>query len=71
MKTVLLVAARGARLTELVQLFDGELADFLREPDDRPTEQGIVLSQQLAKLGTAGRGSVWKEVDKRVARRGP
>ena len=48
-----IVVPTVVRLAELAQLFDCELADFLRETSNRPTEQGIVLSQQLAKLDTA------------------
>ncbi|MFZ5381157.1 transcriptional regulator, partial [Aeromonas hydrophila] len=48
-----------------------ELADFLRETSNRPTEQGIVLSQQLAKLDTADRELVLEVLDKLVARLAP
>jgi transcriptional regulator with XRE-family HTH domain len=43
------------RLAELAQLFDCDVADLLRESSNRPTEQGIVLAQQLAQLGSADR----------------
>ncbi|WP_438402794.1 helix-turn-helix domain-containing protein, partial [Aeromonas veronii] len=43
-----IVVPTVVRLAELAQLFGCELADFLRETSNRPTEQGIVLSQQLA-----------------------
>jgi transcriptional regulator with XRE-family HTH domain len=43
------------RLAELAQLFDCDIADLLRESSNRPTEQGIVLAQQLAQLGNADR----------------
>lgn len=59
------------RLAELAQLFECELADFLRETSNRPTEQGIVLSQQLAKLDTADRELVLEVLDKLVARLAP
>ena len=59
------------RLAELAQLFECELADFLRETSNRPTEQGIVLSQQLAKLDTEVRALVLEVVDKLVARLAP
>ncbi|BBR37570.1 transcriptional regulator [Aeromonas veronii] len=59
------------RLAELAQLFECELADFLRETSNRPTEQGIVLSQQLAKLDTEDRALVLEVVDKLVARLAP
>ena len=59
------------RLAELAQLFECELADFLRETSTRPTEQGIVLSQQLAKLDTEDRALVLEVVDKLVARLAP
>lgn len=59
------------RLAELAQLFECELTDFLRETSNRPTEQGIVLSQQLAKLDTEDRALVLEVVDKLVARLAP
>ncbi|MBF4798359.1 MULTISPECIES: helix-turn-helix domain-containing protein [Aeromonas] len=59
------------RLAELAQLFECELADFLRETSNRPTEQGIVLSQQLAKLKAADRELVLEVVDKLVVRLAP
>ena len=59
------------RLAELAQLFECELADFLRETSNRPTEQGIVLSHQLAKLDTEDRALVLEVVDKLVARLAP
>ena len=59
------------RLAELAQLFECELADFLRETSNRPTEQGIVLSQQLAKLDTEDRALVLEVVDKVGARLAP
>ena len=43
-----------ARLAELAQLFGCELADLLRETSPRPTEQGIVLGQKLARTGMTG-----------------
>ncbi|WP_320151439.1 helix-turn-helix transcriptional regulator [uncultured Tolumonas sp.] len=43
------------RLAELAQLFDCELTDFLRETSNRPTEQSIILSQQLARLNDTDR----------------
>ncbi len=66
-----LVVPTVVRLAELAQLFGCELADFLRETSNRPTEQGIVLSQQLAKLDTADRALVLEVVDKLVARLAP
>ena len=66
-----IVVPTVVRLAELAQLFDCELADFLRETSNRPTEQGIVLSQQLAKLDTADRALVLEVVDKLVARLAP
>ena len=66
-----IVVPTVVRLAELAQLFDCELADFLRETSNRPTEQGIVLSQQLAKLDTADRELVLEVVDKLVARLAP
>ncbi|MFB2832581.1 helix-turn-helix domain-containing protein [Aeromonas jandaei] len=58
-------------VVRLAQLFGCELADFLRETSNRPTEQGIVLSQQLAKLKAADRALVLEVVDKLVARLAP
>ena len=66
-----IVVPTVVRLAELAQLFGCELADFLRETSNRPTEQGIVLSQQLAKLDTADRALVLEVVDKLVARLAP
>lgn len=66
-----LVVPTVVRLAELAQLFGCELADFLRETSNRPTEQGIVLSQQLAKLDTADRELMLEVVDKLVARLTP
>ncbi|MFM5239053.1 helix-turn-helix domain-containing protein [Aeromonas veronii] len=59
------------RLAQLAQLFGCELADLLRETSNRPTEQSIVLSQQLAKLKAADRALVLEVVDKLVARLSP
>ncbi|HDO1317047.1 helix-turn-helix domain-containing protein [Aeromonas veronii] len=56
------------RLAELAQLFDCELADFLRETSNRPTEQGIVLSQQLARLDDADRTLLLETVERLVER---
>ncbi|WP_322862037.1 helix-turn-helix domain-containing protein [Aeromonas allosaccharophila] len=56
------------RLAELAQLFECELADFLRESSNRPTEQGIVLSQQLAKLDEADRAWLLETIARLVAR---
>lgn len=50
-----IVVPTVVRLAELAQLFRCELADFLRETSNRPTEQSIVLSQQLARLNDADR----------------
>ena len=59
------------RLTELAQLFDCELADFLRETSNRPTERGILLSQQLARLDSADRELVLGMVERLVVRLAP
>ena len=56
------------RLAELAQLFGCDLADFLRETSNRPTEQGMVISQQLAKLDTTDRELVLEVVGKLAAR---
>ncbi|HHQ4530563.1 TPA: helix-turn-helix domain-containing protein [Aeromonas hydrophila] len=50
-----LVVPTIVRLAELADLFGCELADLLRETSNRPIEQGIVLSQQLARLDDADR----------------
>ena len=39
-----IVVPTVVRLAELAQLFGCELADFLRETSNRPTEQSIVMS---------------------------
>jgi len=63
-----IVVPTVVRLAELAQLFDCELADFLRETSNRPTEQGIVLSQQLARLDDAGRTLLLETVERLVER---
>ena len=50
-----LVVPTIVRLAELAELFGCELADLLRETSNRPTEQGIVLSQQMAGLDDVDR----------------
>lgn len=57
-----------ARLAELAQLFGCELADFLRETSSRPTEQGIVLGQKLAKLDSADRELLIETFERLVER---
>lgn len=56
------------RLAELAQLFGCELADLLRETSSRPTEQGIVLSQKLARLDSADRVLLLETIDRLVER---
>lgn len=63
-----IVVPTVVRLAELAQLFDCELADFLRETSNRPTEQGIVLSQQLARLDDADRTLLLETVERLVER---
>jgi transcriptional regulator with XRE-family HTH domain len=63
-----IVVPTVVRLAELAQLFDCELADFLRETSNRPTEQGIVLSQQLARLDDADRTLLLDTVERLVER---
>ena len=63
-----IVVPTVVRLAELAQLFDCELADFLRETSNRPTEQGIVLSQQLARLNDADRSLLLETVERLVER---
>jgi Predicted transcription factor, homolog of eukaryotic MBF1 len=46
------------RLAELAQIFDCELADLLRETSPRPTEQAVILSQQLSQLSSEDRQMV-------------
>jgi len=66
-----IVVPTVVRLAELAQLFDCELADFLRETSNRPTEQGILLSQQLARLDSADRELVLGMVERLVVRLAP
>ncbi|MGS3145183.1 helix-turn-helix domain-containing protein [Aeromonas caviae] len=63
-----LVVPTVVRLAELAQLFGCDLADFLCETSNRPTEQGMVISQQLAKLDTTDRELVLEVVGKLAAR---
>ena len=63
-----LVVPTVVRLAELAQLFGCELADFLRETSNRPTEQGIVLSQQLAQLDDADRTLLLETINRLVTR---
>lgn len=63
-----IVVPTVVRLAELAQLFGCELADFLRETSNRPTEQGIVLSQQLARLDDADRTLSLETVERLVER---
>ena len=57
-----------ARLAELAQLLECELADFLRETSPRPTEQGIVLGQKLARLDSADRALLLETFERLVER---
>ncbi|AWA05927.1 helix-turn-helix transcriptional regulator [Aeromonas hydrophila subsp. hydrophila] len=57
-----------ARLAELAQLFGCELADFLREASPRPTEQGIVLGQKLARLDSDDRALLLETFERLVER---
>ena len=57
-----------ARLAELSQLFGCELADFLRETSPRPTEQGIVLGQKLARLDSDDRALLLETFERLVER---
>ena len=63
-----IVVPTVVRLAELAQLFGCELADFLRETSNRPTEQGIVLSQQLDRLDDADRTLLLETVERLVER---
>ncbi|MEZ6939836.1 MULTISPECIES: helix-turn-helix domain-containing protein [Aeromonas] len=63
-----IVVPTVVRLAELAQLFGCELADFLRETSNRPTEQGIVLSQQLAQLDDADRTLLLETINRLVMR---
>lgn len=56
------------RLAELAQLFGCELTDLLRETSSRPTEQGIVLSQKLARLDSADRVLLLETIDRLIER---
>lgn len=57
-----------ARLAELAQLFDCELADFLRETSSRPTEQAIILGQKLARLDCADRALLIETFERLIER---
>ena len=57
-----------ARLAELAQLFGCELADLLRETSPRPTEQGIVLGQKLARLDSDDRALLLETFERLVER---
>ncbi|WP_420939512.1 helix-turn-helix domain-containing protein [Aeromonas veronii] len=63
-----IVVPTVVRLAELAQLFGCELADFLRETSNRPTERGIVLSQQLAQLDDADRALMLEMINRLVTR---
>lgn len=63
-----IVVPTVVRLAELAQLFGCELADFLRETSNRPTEQGIVLSQQLSRLNDADRALLLETITRLVTR---
>lgn len=63
-----IVVPTVVRLAELAQLFGCELADFLRETSNRPTEQGILLGQKLARLDSADRGLLIETFDRLVER---
>lgn len=63
-----IVVPTVVRLAGLAQLFGCELADLLREASNRPTEQGIVLSQQLAQLDDADRTLLLETVERLVDR---
>ncbi|MGL6546801.1 helix-turn-helix domain-containing protein [Aeromonas caviae] len=63
-----IVVPTVARLAELAQLFNCDLADFLRETSPRPTEQGILLSQKLARLDSADRTLLIETFDRLVER---
>ncbi|GAB5993805.1 helix-turn-helix domain-containing protein [Aeromonas enteropelogenes] len=63
-----LVVPTIVRLAELAELFGCELADFLRETSPRPTEQGIILSQKLARLDSADRALLIETFDRLVER---
>jgi transcriptional regulator with XRE-family HTH domain len=63
-----IVVPTVVRLAELAQLFGCELADFLRETSNRPTEQGLVLSQQLTRLDEADRTLLLETITRLVTR---
>lgn len=63
-----IVVPTVVRLAELAQLFGCELADFLRETSTRPTEQSILLSQQLARLDDADRTLLLDTLERLVHR---
>ncbi len=57
-----------ARLAELAQLFGCELAELLRETSNRPTEQAIVLTQQLTRLDDCDRSLLLDTIERLVER---
>ena len=63
-----LVVPTIVRLAELAELFGCELTDLLRETSNRPTEQGIVLSRQLAQLDDADRTLLVDTITRLVTR---
>ncbi|WP_423055760.1 hypothetical protein [Aeromonas hydrophila] len=63
-----IVVPTVVRLAELCSAVGCELADFLRETSNRPTEQGIVLSQQLARSMTPTGPCYWTRLERLVCR---
>ena len=59
-----LVVPTIVRLAELAQLFDCDIAELLRESSNRPTDQGVVLAQHLARLNTADRSMLLELIEK-------
>ena len=59
-----LVVPTIVRLAELAQLFDCDIAELLRESSNRPTDQGVVLAQHLARLNSADRSMLLELIEK-------
>ena len=59
-----LVVPTIVRLAELAQLFNCDITELLRESSNRPSEQGVVLAQHLARLNSADRTMLLELVEK-------
>lgn len=63
-----LVVPTVVRLAELALLFDCDIAELLRESNNLPQEQSLVLMQQLGQLNYDDRVLVLELVDRLSAR---